>query len=214
MTEISDFHDVAFPSDIAFGAQRTVTRATEIVTLGSGREHRNQRWRHSRRRYDAGFGIKSLEDLRTVVAFYEARRGAQSGFRLKDPFDWRSRDGDGAIGLEDQPLGLGDGAKTEFSLVKAYGGGDDAYRRPIHLPVAGSVMVGIDGIGKTENSDFLVDYQTGTVTFSVPPQPGAMLTAGFEYDVPVRFADDELSVSLSAFNAGDIPSVPLLEVTL
>ncbi len=65
-------------------------RLTEIVTLASGREHRNGRWADSRRRYDAGFGIRSLDALHAVIAFFEERRGRLYGFRYRDRVDFRS----------------------------------------------------------------------------------------------------------------------------
>ena len=81
------FHDVLFPLDIALGARGGPQRRTEIVTLGSGAEERNARWRHSRRRYNAGYGVTSLRQLSAVVAFFEERRGRLYGFRWRDRLD-------------------------------------------------------------------------------------------------------------------------------
>jgi uncharacterized protein (TIGR02217 family) len=44
------------------------------------------------------------------------------------------------------------------------------------------------------------------------PGVGAAVTAGFLFDVPVRFDTDYLEVDLSAFAAGAIPSIPLIEI--
>ena len=205
------FHDVRFPVSLGFGATGGPERSNEIVTLTSGREKRNQRLAHARRRYDAGTGMRSLEDLQLLAAFFEARRGSLHAFRFRDPFDWSSAAPGQLPGVLDQQIGTGDGARTEFKLCKAYGEGPDAYLRPITKPVAGSVRVAIDG-EEISAEAFSLDTLTGEVTLTPPPPVGAAVTAGFEFDVAVRFDTEQLVLSLHAFEAGQVPSVPLLEV--
>ncbi len=65
-------------------------RRTDVVVLGSGHEERNSRWANSRRSYNAGYGVKSLDDLHAVIAFFEERRGRLHGFRWRDHADWKS----------------------------------------------------------------------------------------------------------------------------
>ncbi|MCB1420196.1 MAG: TIGR02217 family protein, partial [Notoacmeibacter sp.] len=108
------FHDVRFPVSLGFGATGGPERRNEIVTLTSGREKRNQRLAHARRRYDAGTGMRSLEDLQLLAAFFEARRGSLHAFRFRDPFDWSSAAPGQLPGVLDQQIGTGDGARTEF----------------------------------------------------------------------------------------------------
>jgi uncharacterized protein (TIGR02217 family) len=212
MTE--SFHEVRFPLDVARGGRGGPQRKTEIVALASGREHRNARWAHSRRRYDAGFGVKSLDALAAVVAFFEERRGRLIGFRWRDRLDCTSGPPSGAPAPTDQTLGTGDGTRTAFQLVKTYGGAHAPYRRAIAKPVAGTVRVAVDGIEQGEGVAFHCEASTGVVTFlsGHVPAPGALVTAGFEFDVPVRFDADEIEVDLSAFEAGDIPKIPLVEI--
>ncbi len=69
------FHEIQFPTAIAFHSTGGPARKTEIVTLGSGYEERNAVWANSRRRYDVGYGVKTLDDLHAVIAFFEARMG-------------------------------------------------------------------------------------------------------------------------------------------
>lgn len=206
-----DFHEVRFPLDISRGARGGPTRRTDIVTLASGQEHRNARWAHSRRRYDAGYGVKTAASLAGVIAFFEERRGRLIGFRWRDPLDFRSCGPGQAVSPLDQPLGSGDGARSAFQLIKTYGAGAAAYGRPIRKPVAGSVRVAVAGV-ELSAADFACDPTTGIVTMA-PPPTGAQVTAGFEFDVPVRFDADELDIELGAFEAGEIPRIPLLEIT-
>ena len=202
------FHDVLFPLDIALGARGGPQRRTEIVTLGSGAEERNARWRHSRRRYNAGYGVTSLRQLSTVVAFFEERRGRLYGFRWRDRLDCLSCRPGEAPAATDQPIGVGDGATVRFALAKTYGTDHDPYRRPITKPVAGSVVVAADGFPVAATAD----AASGTVTLAQAPAPGVPVTAGFRFDVPVRFDTDHLGADLSAFEAGEIPDIPLLEI--
>ena len=208
------FHEVLFPLDIALKSAGGPERRTEIVLLGSGREERNARWAHSRRRYDAGYGIKTLEALSAVVAFFEERRGRLHGFRWRDRLDHSSAAPDAAVSPFDQPIGVGDGEANAFALVKNYGGVYAPYARPIAKPVAGSVQVAVAGEAAEEGTAFTCDPSTGIMTF-LPghiPADGAAVTAGFLFDVPVRFDTDYLEVDLSAFAAGAIPKIPLVEI--
>ena len=139
------FHEILFPLDIALSSAGGPERRTEIVTFGSGREERNARWAHSRRRYDAGYGVKTLEALQAVVAFFEERRGQLHGFRWRDRLDHSCAAPGAPVSPLDQAIGIGDGATATFQLVKTYGAGFAPYAREIAKPVAGSVRVAVDG---------------------------------------------------------------------
>jgi uncharacterized protein (TIGR02217 family) len=209
----SDFHEVRFPLDVALGSRGGPTRLTEVVTLASGREHRNSRWADSRRRYDAGLGVRTLDALHAVLVFFEERRGRLYGFRFRDRVDHRSGPPSRAVSPLDQTIGTGDGSTAAFPLSKGYGGDFSPYRRAIAKPVAGTVRVAVGGV-EAAAAAFGCDPRTGFVIFAsghIPP-PGAAVTAGFEFDVPVRFDTDELDVDLSAFEAGHVPRIPLLEI--
>ena len=210
----ADFHEIRFPLDVSLGSRGGPVRRTDIVTLASGREHRNARWAHARRRYDAGLGVRTLDALHAVIAFFEERRGRLHGFRFRDRVDHRSGPPSRAVGPLDQRIGTGDAATRSFPLVKLYGTGGTAYARPIAKPVAGSVRVAIAGVEQAVGTGFSCDPATGLVTFPAPPPDGAAITAGFAFDVPVRFDTDELEIDLSAFEAGEIPRIPLVEIVV
>ncbi|MET3896727.1 uncharacterized protein (TIGR02217 family) [Devosia sp. UYZn731] len=202
------FHAVRFPLDVALGARGGPERRTDVVTLASGAEERNGRWRHSRRRYNAGYGVKSRADMQAVLAFFEERRGRLHGFLWRDGLDYSS--GGAVPGASDQRIGTGDGSQTSFQLSKTYGASFDPYLRPITRPVAGSVRVAV--AGSELLSGWTVDVATGVVGFSVAPANGAAVTAGFLFDVPVRFDTDRLDIELTSFDAAEAPSIPLVEI--
>jgi uncharacterized protein (TIGR02217 family) len=210
------FHEILFPLDIALKSAGGPERKTEIVALGSGAEERNARWVHSRRRYDAGYGVKTLEALSQVVAFFEERRGRLYGFRWRDRLDHSSAVPGASATPLDQAIGTGDGTQTAFPLLKLYGADYAPYQRPIGKPVAGSVRVAVGGVEQAEGTAFTCDTTTGTVTFlsGHVPGAGAVVRAGFLFDVPVRFDTDYLEVDLSAFAAGSVPRIPLVEIKL
>lgn len=210
------FHDVLFPTGISLGAQGGPERRTDIVALGSGHEQRNARWADSRRSYNAGYGVRSLDDLHEVLAFFEERRGRLHGFRWRDPLDWRSGPPGAAPSPLDQVIGTGDGETLLFRLVKRYGSQFQPWDRTIAKPVAGSIKVAVNGIEQAVGADYQADVTSGEVVFlsaSIPP-PGSIVTAGFDFDVPVRFDTDRLEVSLQSFRAGAIPNIPIIEVRL
>lgn len=210
---IPPYQDVQFPLRIAFGANVTSARKVEIIALASGREQRNLRLARSRRTYDAGTGVRSIQDLRTILDFYEARRGPATSFRFRDPIDNSSRSDGLGVQPGDQTIGTGDGARTRFTLTKTYGLGPDAYVRVITRPITTSVKVSVNGTA-APTSDYSVDSATGELVFAanrIPPT-GAIVRAGFEFDVEVRFASEALSANLTSFGAGEVPSIPLIEV--
>ena len=205
------FHEVRLPVRLAFGSTGGVERRTEIVTLGSGFERRSTPWAQGRRRYLIGASLRALDDMAALTAFFEARRGRLYGFRFRDFADFKSCVPSGAVGAQDQTLGVGDGIRADFPLTKRYGDGADAPERLISKPVEGTVRVGLDGV-EVDPSAFETDPATGVVTFHNPPAAGATVAAGFEFDVPVRFDADRIEVTLESFAAGRVAAVPLIEV--
>ncbi len=205
------FHDIDFPLSLAFGASGGPQRRTEITELASGAEHRNAPHSHSRRRYNAGVGIKSLEDLTKVIDFFEARRGSLYGFRFRDPVDHLSCGPNDTPSPTDQNIGTGDGIETRFALVKHYGDAKGRYARSITKPVINSVRAAINGVEQEEDR-FTVDAVTGALIFNVPPPDASSVTAGFVFDIPVRFDTDQIELTLESFGAGQMASIPLLEL--
>lgn len=206
------FHEIRFPTDIAFGARGGPRRKTVISVSGSGYEHRNSQWADSKRDYNAGYGVKNLDDIHTVVSFFEERRGQLHGFRWKDKFDFKSCAPLQTTSHNDQPIGTGNGSTTQFQLVKVYGSVYSPYTRMINKPVAGTVKIGLNGVNQA--SGWSVNTTMGIVTFSAAPGAGVAVTAGYEFDVPVRFDTDNLQIDLSAFDAGQIPDIPIVEIRI
>ncbi len=206
------FHDVLFPVSVALSGSGGPERLTEIVITGSGREERIARWADSRRKYDAGSGVKTLAELAGVLSFFEERRGRLYGFRWRDRIDFQSSIIGQTTGFADQVLGTGDGVTQQFQLTKTYGSAFAPYVRKIAKPVAGSVRVAVAGTEVLLGAGATVDYTIGIVTFSNAPAQGSSVTAGYQFDVPVRFDTDQLSVDFAAFIAGEIPKIPLVEI--
>ena len=202
---LSSFHDVRLPLSLAFGAQGGPERRTDVVALANGGEARNAVWSGSRRRWELGGAITKIEALHELVAFFEARRGRLHGFRFRDVVDDRSGGPGQSVSAEDQQIGFGDGEQTVFDLIKTYG---ETVRR-IYKPVAGSLRVAVNGV---EVADFVANMAEGQVRFTQAPEAGAVITAGFLFDVPVRFDTDHLETSLEAFRAGRAGQVPLVEL--
>jgi uncharacterized protein (TIGR02217 family) len=205
------FDEIRFPAAISLGGSGGPERRTDVVITGSGREERNARWAHSRRSYNAGYGLRSLDDVHTAIAFFEERRGRLHGFRWKDHTDWKSCAPAQQPAATDQPIGTGDGTTASFQLVKQYGTGLRNYSRTISKPVSGTVLVAVNA---TPTTAFTLNATTGVITFNAGniPAAGAAVTAGFQFDVPVRFDTDRLAINLAAFEAGDIPEIPLVEI--
>ena len=203
------FDDVRFP--IAIGREASVAPAfsTQVAESPSGHERRSSDWADARLSFDAGPGVRSDADIADLIAFFRARRGAARGFRFTDPYDDRSGPPGIAPGPLDQRLGSGDGVTTDFPLMRHYGSGTDAQARRITRPVAGTIRVAIDGV---EQADGWQHVGLGVIAFDAAPAEGALITAGYRFDVPVRFAEDRLEINRATFAAGEAVSVPLVEI--
>jgi uncharacterized protein (TIGR02217 family) len=204
------FHDVRLPDNISRGARGGPERRTQIVELASGAEERNASWANSRRRYDVAYGIRRADDLAAVVAFFEARNGRLHGFRFKDWADFKSCLPSQTPGPTNQHIGTGNGAATLFQLTKRYTSGAQSWSRAITKPVAGTVTIALNG--SPQASGWSVSTATGLITFTTAPAVGIAITAGFEFDVPVRFDTDVLDVTLDLERLGSITSIPLVEI--
>ena len=210
------FLDLTFPRDIAAGVTGGPERRVDIISLSSGEEERNARWKDSRRSWDAGLGLRSVDDLAAVVALFEEAGGQLHSFRFRDWTDFSSATA--AIQdptSNDQGIGTGDGAQTDFQLIKSYGV-LTPYLRQITKPLSGTVQIALDTV--SQGSGWSVDNLTGIVSFVTPPSVGVAVSAGFLFDVPVRFDTPRLAVDLAYFSESDgvgqgvIPDVPLIEV--
>lgn len=207
-----NFHEVRFPAGLSFGSTGGPERRTEIVTLNSGFEERNSPWEHARRRYDAGVAMRSTDDLEAVIAFFEARSGRLYGFRWKDWTDFKSCLPSREPAFEDQEIAVGDSVTRVVPLCKTYRSGATRYCRMITKPIEGTVSVGVAGAEVFEGEHFDVDYATGLLTLYEAPPEDALVTAGFAFDVPVRFDTDRLEMSMASFAAGSVPNIPVVEV--
>ena len=200
--------EVLYPLALGRDAGVSPEFSTSVTLTSSGHERRTSQWSDARLRFDVGPGIRSENELGTLIAFFRARRGAARGFLLPDPFDYSSNAMTGPPTMMDQQIGTGDGLAATFQLSKSYGRIDDPQLRPITRPRAETVVVSVDGVA---NAQWSLE-SGGRIVFVTAPATGAIVRAGFLFDVPVRFAEDRLDITGAAFAAGEAPSVPLIEI--
>ncbi len=202
------FDDVLYPFALGRGTAVAPEFSTSIAITASGHERRNALWSDARMHFDVGPGIRSEAELSELLAFFRARRGAARGFRIMDPFDHSSNGMTGTPDMQDQLVGIGDGATADFQLTKSYGQGSEPQVRPITRPRAESLRVSVGGNPVTA----WTMGSLGMLRLVTAPPPGAEVRAGFLFDVPVRFAEDRIDISAVNFAAGEAPSIPLIEL--
>ena len=199
---MTGFVEVQFPADISYGSRGGPEFSTDVNELFSGHEQRNINWTQSRARYNVSHGIKTPEQLETLIAFFRARQGRAVGFRFKDWTDYQ------ATG---EQIGVGDDSTVDFQLAKDYTSGSVTITRDIKKPVNNSAFkLFVDAVEQV--SGFTVDYATGIVTFDTAPANGEVITADFEFDVPVRFDSDRLDASIDDFGTRSWGDIPLVEL--
>lgn len=206
--DMQAFDDVLYPLALGKDAAVSPEFSTAIVLTASGHERRNSQWSDARLRFDVGPGLRSESELGVLLQFFRARRGAARGFRLSDPFDFSSNGMTGTPTMLDQKIGIGDGLTATYQLAKSYGPDPEPQVRPITRPRADSILISVDGI---VSSGWALQAG-GKIVFNAAPPTGAVIRAGFLFDVPVRFAEDRLDINGAVFAAGEAPSVPLIEI--
>lgn len=197
--------NVRLPEEVEQGAQGGPQFYTSILRLASGAESRNANWINQKCVYDISYGIQYKEDYGVVRDFFYARRGRFRGFRFKDWSDFE--------GFSEPMTGTADGTNRIFGIVRNYVSGAIAYQRPITQIVDGTLVISKNGV-MVPTTDYVV--ASGQVTFNVGHTPAAasVLTATFEFDVPVRFDSDSFTVHVDNFKSGTIPSIKLVELLL
>jgi len=199
---MTDFEEIQFPTDISYGATGGPMFMTDVVATVSGHEQRNSKWSQSRAKYNVASGIKTESQWQALIAFFRTRKGKAVGFRFKDWSDYQGTN---------EAIGTGDGVTADFQLVKIYSS-NIAVSRDITKPVAGTTKIYVDSV--LQASGVSVDTTTGIVTFTTAPAIAEVITADFEFDVPVRFDTDELAISMDSFDAGSWNNIPLIEVRI
>lgn len=196
------FTEIRFPEDISYGSTGGPEFFTDVITTHNGREQRNINWSHSRAKYNIAYGVRSNEHLLKLIAFFNARKGKAIGFRFKDWLDFMAID---------QEIGTGDDQKTVFQLTKTYTSGEDKHIRVIRKPVQQTVKIFLNS---EEEKEYSVNYTTGEITFVKPPGEGVIITANFEFDVPVRFDTDYLNASIDNYGSNSWNDIPLVEIKM
>lgn len=210
------FVDLSFPKDVAAGVSGGPEGRTDIVPLASGAEERNRRWQNFRRQYNAGLGIRTADQLALVLDLFKEVGGQFMSFRFRDWSDYKSCLPSETPGATDQPIGTGDGSTLTYQLSKTYGS-LVPHTRDITKPAANTVLVAVDGVQQS-GAAFSVNTSTGLITFNSAPANGLAITAGYEFDVPVRFNTPVLNISMAFFSEtedrglGSLPPIPLIEV--
>lgn len=197
------FHEIRFLSELSKKAVGGPSFQTNIIELASGKEQRNINWQNARAKYAIAIKNLSNADAKKTLEFFYTRHGAAYGFRFKDWLDFEA---------VQQNIGTGNGVKTSFELIKNYTNNGINYTRRIFKPVENSAKIFVDGA--QINSGFTVDYINGKIVFVTPPANGKIITTSFEFDVPVRFAADELKIAYDNLQNNSAKEIEFIEIKL
>lgn len=192
------FVEQRFPTDIRPKQVGGPRYKTIIKQLRGGGEHRNSLWANPLRRYSVTLGPRDTDAIEAYLDFIATMHGPLHVFRLKDWSDFS------ATG---ETIGTGNGTARAFALTKAYG----SYSRRIFKPVANSITVYVDGVAAAVSS---VNLANGYVVLASAPAANAVVTADFEFDVPVRFEDDDFDLTMIHHSMGGAESITLVEVRI
>lgn len=220
---MAEFVDVYLPAKVpglpCLGAPRFKT--TIQVDAGGG-ERSNQEWEHPLHRFVLPEAVaRDWEVVQQLKKHWLITRGPHKHFPWRDPLDFASCDlvrpnQVPTVAMSDQLVGTADGFTDRFQLLKTYSIGGETYDRVIHLPVVDSVLVALDGL-LVDEAEYTVTRPGGEIVFNAPPTPEVgnpgIITAGFLFDVEVRFENDEAFEGiLRATRAAGFADLTLIEV--
>jgi len=206
------FHDTRLPEEVERGANGGPRFKTTVLVLSSGFERRNIDWANTRAEYEIGYGVQTKADYSLVRDFWYARQGKAHSFRFKD---W------GDFELDAQEIGTTDTSTSTFQLFKRYSSGGVNHDRSLTKPVASGWTATVNAVSQTVVYDtapgaaeVAINTLTGVVTIGSThaATTGQAIVLTGEFDVPVRFDTDDFNVNLVTFDAGSLPSLPLVEV--
>jgi uncharacterized protein (TIGR02217 family) len=222
---MSGFRDIYLPENIrAFPWTSSPRFNTTITQVSSAAEHRNQNWLNPLHAFKASGAVRCHDQLEDLLDHWMVMRGPLYTFPMQDPLDFASRRLQKAnlaptIAGTDQVLGIADGINRTFQLVKKYERAGESYTRPITLPIVESVIVMINAIDSDDSGSpggpYTVDIvrESGEVIFDHAPPNGTIITAGFLFDVQVRFlADDSYDRIVSAYQVDGFADLDFVEV--
>jgi uncharacterized protein (TIGR02217 family) len=192
-----------FDETISYGSTGGPGFKTFIFEGDSGIEGSVQNWEVVKGRWNLEKAINDKSDFDVVRAFFYNMRGKARGFRFKDHFDY--------IATDEPCSGLVNGVNRDFKLVKRYTSGSLSFDRRIFKPINGTLSMKVDGSAAGVTS---VDYTTGDVRLAAAPTIGQVVTASFQFDVPVRFDVDELLASYEGFQLQTWSGIALVELIL
>lgn len=213
------FYNVVVPGSVSQGTEAAPVSLVDIARGPSGKEQRRKRRSRILRRFNIAKNIRSVNDVYDILSLFEVMEGPLHSFACKNLIDYKSGKPADDVTALDALIGVGDGTNAVFQLKKQFKvtKADStvlAIDRNIYLPVQGTVLIAVDGVAKAETTDWVLNYETGVVTFVVGHEPGDGLdvTAGFQFNERVRFDTNDLSQVMEFFRVGSVPSIPLIEV--
>lgn len=208
--------DIELPDEVQYGSEFGAGMNTRVSNGPSGHELRVQMASQARHRYTLLKQLLDSSEAATLKNFMLGRRFAFAAFLIKDWNDYNtSASGNGPITQIDELVGSGDGTKTKFLLSKTYEkSGPRPYVRRIKNIVTASLVVAVDGVLKTLGFDYTLS-SLGEIIFVSPPTLGALITAGFEFRVPVRAeksVDEWAKFTAGAYDVWNLDNLALVEV--
>lgn len=205
-------HTLRLPDHIERGAEGGPAFLTGIVGMRSGSEQRGGEWAQAKARWDVGYGIMDPDDYAEIREFFYARRGRLYGFLFRDWTDFETTAE--PIGIGTAPGGI---PNRDFQLTRTYTDAGGTYVRIITRPVASTLVVKVNGATiPAADYDLLTDPigSRGLVRFDLASEPavGAVVTADFEWDIPMRFDIDHLRAKVEWVGAAAYPNIPIVEI--
>lgn len=195
--------DTRLPQDVERGVKGGPQFNTIVLRSDGGNTDTNQNWQYPLYSGNVGYGIQSRQELDKVIRFFWARRGRLRGFLFRDWSDYQ---------MELETIGTGDGSNRTFPIVKTYDDDVLSFARPIKRPIESTLTVYVNGAAVPDSHWSL--QSGGVILFGVTHAPVAASSVAIsgEFDIPVMFMTDKLDISMELWNAGSIPSIPIMEV--
>jgi len=189
-----------------FSTVKTPRFRTKTQQASSGREFRLGYWSYPLWNFALVFNVlrdtpnvevrvAPFNELVLIEGLFLSMLGSFDNFLFDDVTD---------DAVTDHLFGTGDGAKTQFQLVRAWGG----FAEPV-MNVNALTNIKKAGVAQNNPTDYTIS-STGLVTFAVAPAAAAALTWTGTYYYRCRFEQDELDFDEFLYNLWQLKKCELV----
>jgi uncharacterized protein (TIGR02217 family) len=182
------FLNIRFFEKFSYGTEFLIESAINISTLKSGNETRTCTQNFAKKKYNILLGKLSEVQVREIFSFFSITKGPLNSFRFKDITNYKVIN-QGLLKIDElnyqivQPL-----------RILSYNGLQTVEtNKKITKLVDGTIEIFLNS-NILDKSKYTINFNDGIITFNQPQNDQDSLNITCEFDIPVRFENQNISL--------------------